>query len=326
MVLSSIHMEIEQLKNNHKETNRPSLTKLGLKCSNCGSEQFHLQYDFNVKTIMECDNCQLMVINPFPTTDELKQVYSDDYFSNKDLVKSNLDGIYGYVDYMYERLNKQGGYKTICEKISHYLGKQKDQEASLLDFGCGLGYFLDSAYDYGFAVHGVEFNEYALSAIKKRYAYPVKIFNAFDEFDKKFDAITMLDVIEHLEDPFTALDRINGKLNKGGILVVHTMDSKSFVSRLLGSRLEDFRRIREHLFFFSRKNLKQALEKRGFEILEIYFEGHTFEFKYLAQRIKTVSPLLGKLLDFSLKLFPFLSRLNIYINPRTKIILYARKS
>ena len=77
------------------------------------------------------------------------------------------------------------------------------------------------------------------------------------------DAVVMFDVIEHLRDPFAALDRLRDAVVENGLLVLSTMDSESVVSRLIGSRLEDFRRTREHLFFFSRETLRPNPARAG---------------------------------------------------------------
>jgi len=267
-----------------------------------------------------------MVIHPIPKEDELLNIYDNNYFSNIKLIKTDLHGVYGYIDYIAERINKQAAYKTICKNILNYLGSnKKNTKPKFLDFGCGLGFLLDTAFDYGFSVHGIEFNKYAIDYINTRYRYEVKQFEDLDEFKQQFQIITMIDVIEHLEDPFSVLKNLTSKLSENGLLVILTMDSNSIVSRLLGKKLEDFRRINEHIYFFSKSNLLELLSSYGYEILETKYIGHTFELKYLFDRIKSISPSLSSLFSFIVKLFPFLGKLNIYINPYTKMIIYARK-
>ena len=87
----------------------------------------------------------------------------------------------------------------------------------------------------------------------------------------------MFDVIEHLHNPFGDVQKMYDRLNPGGGIAIATMDSESLMSRLLGTRLEDFRRIREHLYFFSRESLTKVLERAGFQVYAIKSHGHTFE-------------------------------------------------
>lgn len=133
----------------------------------------------------------------------------------------------------------------------------------------------------------------------------------------------MFDVIEHLRDPFGALDRIRKALAPRGVLVISTPDAESFVSRLIGKRLEDFRRTREHLFFFGRRTLAQILAEHGFEVIRIRSIGHTFELGFLLDRLALYNrPLFGGLRRIVTSLG--LAQTSIYLNPLTKMIAFAR--
>jgi SAM-dependent methyltransferase len=302
------------------------LTQASFVCRHCGTTESFVRYDFpeHKKTIRECRTCRLMVLDPMPTPEELHAVYNEGYFENEDLTKADASRVYGYVDYISERINKQAGYQRICEQLRAY-ARPKTAPPRLLDYGCGLGFFLDAAFDHGFDVEGIEFNAYARDYIRKRYRYPV--FGP-DELGTRgtYDVITMFDVIEHLHEPFATIDQLRGLLNDNGVLLVLTMDCTSVTSRLLGKRLEDFRRIREHLFFFDRANLSAILDKHGFEVLKTESIGHNFEFKLLASRTRAALPLVGAPFEWILKAMPFLERKSVYVNPRTKFIAYARKN
>lgn len=293
-------------------------------CRCCGSNHSTVKYTLEKWRFIQCKSCKLMVIDPLPSIGDIKSVYNEHYFSNPKMIRQDVQGIYGYSDYVGERINKQYAYKNICQKIQLYL-KENPKPLRLLDFGCGLGHFLDSAYDFGYLVHGVEFNEYAINYIRNRYTYKIIPYEDFIKIDEQFDVITLFDVIEHLRDPFETLNRLYSLINKEGLLIISTMDSNSYMSRLLGLKLEDFKRIREHIYFFSKKNLTDLLTKSGFEILEVASQGHTFELKHLCSRIKNSIPFAGNILAFILNIFPALGNLNIYLNPHTKMIIYARK-
>ncbi len=294
-------------------------------CRHCGSERSIVRYEFaeHDKVIRECASCKLMVLDPMPSEDELHAVYNEGYFENEQLTAADPSRVYGYVDYISERINKQKGYRGICEEIRRLLLSDRTRP-KLLDYGCGLGFFLDAAYEYGFDVEGVEFNRYALQYIRQRYRYA-----AFgpEEFTpaEPYDVITMFDVIEHLREPFETLDSMHRLLAKDGLLVMSTMDSTSVTSRLMGKRLEDFRRIREHLFFFDRSNLSSILGKHGFDVVKVASIGHSFEMRLLASRLRATLPIVGAPMQWGLRLFPFANDWSIYLDPRTKFIVYARK-
>lgn len=297
-------------------------------CFNCGSHSSKIKYHFkeDQKKIIQCASCGIMVLDPFPTEEALKSVYNDLYFNNDKLVEnsSSTSNIYGYSDYIAERINKQRGYNHILEK-TRSLMIASAAPPPLLDYGCGLGFFIDSAYDYGFDPNGVEFNPYAIDYIRRRYSYKVFKNEEFGASEKKYDVVTLFDVIEHVRDPLQLINDARTKLNDNGLLILTTMDSESIVSKMIGSHLKDFRRTSEHIYFFSRKNLPSLMMRYGFEILEIASHGHSFELNHLVKRVNTSFPAIACVFSPLLKIFPFLGRINIYVNPFTKFILYARK-
>lgn len=297
----------------------------GFTCRHCGGRRSRVRYEFAERdtVIRECASCHLMVLDPMPSEDELHAVYNEGYFENEQLTGADPRRVYGYVDYISERINKQRGYRAICEVLRQFLLTSR-KSPRLLDYGCGLGFFLDAAYEFGFDVEGIEFNRWAIDYIRSRYRYAV---HGPDDPRPRdpYDVITMFDVIEHLREPFQMLDTVHGMLADEGLLVVSTMDSTSVTSRLMGKRLEDFRRIREHLFFFDRANLSSILAQHGFDVLKVASIGHSFELRLLASRMRATLPLLGAPMQWVLKLFPFMNGWSIYLDPRTKFIVYARK-
>lgn len=295
-------------------------------CAACGHRELVVAYRIFDRTIIKCTACSFMQTHPKPRGEDLVKVYTADYFTNQNLVNPATDAIYGYYDYLAERLNKQAKYKQILKKLIRYLKEGGVEERDVLDVGCGYGFFLDSSVDFGFTPHGLEFNEHAIEQLRARYAFRVEkssgtIGEAFP--GTTFASVVMLDTIEHLMDPFGALADIHGKLRPNGVVAISTMNSTSFTSRLMGDRLEDFRRIKEHLFFFDRRTLRAALERAGFEVLEVKSIGHTFEVEVLFGRISASIPALRPLVPMAKALR--IQNLNVSVNPLTKMIMYARR-
>jgi 2-polyprenyl-3-methyl-5-hydroxy-6-metoxy-1,4-benzoquinol methylase len=270
-----------------------------------------------------------MWLYPVPRLDELAEVYGEEYFFNKDFLSENKDEqIWGYVDYIAERINKQYDYQKLVQIAKNMLPPQERgapvDGRRWLDVGCGLGYLLDVVFDEGFKVTGVEFNPSAVDYIRSKFTFEVRHGDINEiYFENKFDVISIIDVIEHLRDPFQVTKKLRELISDDGLLILGTMDSDSWVSRLLGKRLEDFRRIREHLFFFSRKSITDVLSDNGWEVVAIESFGHTFQLKLLLERVSLMFPLLGRLLKASVR--PnWLLDANFYLNPQTKMLVFAR--
>lgn len=294
-------------------------------CPSCGHDRATTRYDFGREKILRCARCHLMYIDPLPTEEETRAVYGESYFHNPRFTSGDSDALFGYADYIAERLIKQAQYTRIAREIRGYL-PTLDRRPRLLEVGCGFGYFLDTAFEEGFDVSGIEFNKHAVDRLQRKYAFPIH-FGALESMDlqaSSLDVVAMFDVIEHLRDPFGALDRIHRTLVPHGLLIVATPDAESWVSRLIGKRLEDFRRTREHLFFFGRRTLSDILERHGFQVLLLRSVGHTFEVAFLLDRLALYNrPLFTTIRRIVTKLG--LGSVRMRINPLTKMIAIARR-
>lgn len=264
-----------------------------------------------------------MWLYPRPKLDELHAVYDASYFQNAHFFEGTTH-LFGYYDYFEERFMKQSAYQGLLRNVKKLLGSFERGKSRFLDIGCGLGYLMDVAHDEGFQVSGVEFNHVAAERLRSKFVFPVYSGDVLDFKDKPFDVITLMDVIEHFLDPMASMAHIRNLVKPGGLLVLTTMDCDGFVSKLLGTRIEDFRRVREHVFFFTRRALSDMLQKYGFEVVQIKSHGHHFRLGFLAHRLKLVSPLFGGFMGFFVKCLR-IEQVTVYVNPLTKMIVYARR-
>src|SRR5690606_19629035 len=78
---------------------------------------------------------------------------------------------------------------------------------------------------------------------------------------RKFDLVTVVDVIEHVTDPVALLRHAAAHLDAGGILAVVTPDLGSGTARLVGRRWWHFRAA--HVGYFDRGTLARAASAAG---------------------------------------------------------------
>src|SRR5207237_5877578 len=96
----------------------------------------------------------------------------------------------------------------------------------------------------------------------------VRVFNLVAEtepdLDGPWDAVVMLDTIEHLRRPLRALRRLHAATRPGGVLLLTTGDARSIMARVCG-RYWRLMTPPEHLFFFDPASLTRLLVPAGFD-------------------------------------------------------------
>lgn len=134
----------------------------------------------------------------------------------------------------------------------------------VLDFGCGWGSFLTICKQFSFVAVGVD-----RSAARRRGGQGIEIYPEIGdlehapEAEKGFHAITLFEVLEHLDDPLGVLNQLAPHLVTDGILVLETPDC----SGVTGIHTEeDYRKIHplEHINGFEPHTLRGIAARAGF--------------------------------------------------------------
>lgn len=142
---------------------------------------------------------------------------------------------------------------------------------------------MEMAQNVGFEVAGIELDAHAAIAAKARTGAAVWEKNLdIDALPfENYDAVTMLDLIEQVQDPVALLRRARDRLADGGKIVVFTPNHDSLIVKVAralergtGGRI---RRPLDHIFdcvhvtFFTVDSLALALENAGFAIEAVNF-------------------------------------------------------
>lgn len=149
----------------------------------------------------------------------------------------------------------------------------------VLDIGCGEGLFLSSLKKRSqIETWGVEINHDA-SVVAKINADKIiegDICNIIDYLPESyFDCVVFNDILEHLVDPYSILEKIKAKLNKDGIVICSIPNIRYFdvlIDLLFKKqwKYEDSGVLdRTHLRFFTKKSIIDMFDDLGYEIIKI---------------------------------------------------------
>lgn len=136
----------------------------------------------------------------------------------------------------------------------------RNKNLMILDIGCGAGKTMDMLSDFG-TVWGLDNSRKALSFCRKRGFRRVRLAEAADTgFEGNFfDVITMLDVLEHIEEN-VALQEAKRILKPGGSLII-TVPAYQW----LWSSWDE---VLKHKKRYTKQDLGRVVKKNGFTIAE----------------------------------------------------------
>ncbi|MCA9662108.1 MAG: class I SAM-dependent methyltransferase [Myxococcales bacterium] len=138
-----------------------------------------------------------------------------------------------------------------------------------LDIGCNTGLLLDALAELGYATEGIERSPAAAQARAAGHRIHQVDIEGAETLDRRFDLITLTHVLEHLRRPVAALEWIRRHLAPGGILVVEVPNFDDAARPLWGLSYRPLE-LGDHLSFFDRATLQQALDRAGLDTLELW--------------------------------------------------------
>ena len=134
----------------------------------------------------------------------------------------------------------------------------------------------------------------------------------------KFDVVTLVDVIEHVDDPVGLVRDAAEALVDGGCALVVTPDLGSLVARVMGARWWHYRAA--HINYFDARTLGQLLDRFGLHTIGTFRPGWVFSVDYLRERLAGYCAVFGKL-----PLPPRLAAVSIPVNSRDSLGFIVRK-
>jgi len=192
--------------------------------------------------------------------------YEEEYFEGDKLRAG------GYGDY-----TAQAGWRL--EKSARQVREMRERtglaSGRVLDIGSGYGFFRVALGEAGYAHDGLEVSEFARSVASASYGFETHggtLDDHCQDWKSRYDAVTLFDLIEHLEDSVRFLQQVAHVLRPGGVVGVKTPNIDCPEAEVFGAHYHSLKR--EHLAYFSVGSLTAAAAAAGLEPVHVTTSSH----------------------------------------------------
>jgi len=219
------------------------------------------EYHTSNKTfsVMRCNSCGLVYLNPRPVISEFKRIYPPSYHA-----------------YNFSENNFGFPYKVRSRIETWRLlndCRGLPDNARILDVGCGDGFHLSLLAKAGkktWSLEGVDIDQHAVKAARlKGLNVHVGTLEEVDLPEENYDLVFMIMTIEHLERPDRTVYRIKRLLKKGGRLIIVTDNTNSVDFDFFKKHYWGGYHFPRHWNLFSREPLKRLAKKTGLEVVSL---------------------------------------------------------
>ncbi len=172
--------------------------------------------------IAGCGTCQVSFAVPTRSDEELYElIYSQsamipgydryEYYASR--VRSAPDPL----EFLASQEENYWAVRQACQSLA--------KDAEILDVGSGLGYLPFALASAGFRATGLDLSEKAVARARRRFGDHFVVADFFDwssRYPQRYDLVTMLELIEHVDDPHAWIEAGLRLLKPGGRLLLST--------------------------------------------------------------------------------------------------------
>jgi SAM-dependent methyltransferase len=224
-------------------------------CSACAARDGAKRlYRVNGCSIVQCPACGTARAVDIQAFDP-QAYYTGDYFNG-----GHADG---YADYRGSRDVLIAEFARTARFLASKM--RPHGKPRLLELGSAYGYFLEAAEAQGFEAHGVEIAQAPVDDCIARGLQRVHAGVLTEPLAQRIgeiDAVVLLDVVEHLDDPYGVLELACRRLSPGGALLLTTGDFGSLFARASGRRWR-LMTPPQHLWFFTAPGMRALARRLG---------------------------------------------------------------
>jgi 2-polyprenyl-3-methyl-5-hydroxy-6-metoxy-1,4-benzoquinol methylase len=251
------------------------------RCPVCGGERRRLLERFPGRTYRRCLDCGIVYMDrtgPPPQQydaayffEAYQKQYGKTYLEDFPALKKNGKRRLGIIKGLLSKNSRKPAGASSSGAVSASLLR-------LLDVGCAYGPFLEAAGEEGFVPEGIDPAKDAVRHVREKLKF--EAFHGFFPEDlpgvitaAAYNAVTFWFVIEHFENPETALAAVNRLLVPGGALAFSTPSFRGVSRRRSrGAFLENSPE--DHWTIWDPRNCAKILSLYGFTLRKTVITGH----------------------------------------------------
>ncbi len=222
--------------------------------------------------VYRCSSCGLGFLDPRPSDLEMSTLYDEMYFADQ------YDrGVDPDTPDFRKRLRLEG------HRIRFFRGLKG--KGSVLDIGCGNGYFLAACRERGYRVTGLDLSEWVITYVKETLGIKA-LSGHLDRIDlpgQVFDVVTLWHVLEHTGDPRKAIIKAGCWLKEEGVLVLEVPNYEGTDAQKMWNSWSGWS-LPYHLYHFTSDTLVSMLEKHGFKIIRT----KDYHSDYIKEKLKWI--------------------------------------
>lgn len=247
-------------------------------------------------TLYNCKDCNFTFTQDFPSQSVIGKYYdAPEYISHTDTNKGFINKLYHFA-----RTRAIKSKTNLVKKYSF-----QNEVNTLLDIGCGTGYFLHAIEEEGWKVDGIDASDSACIVAKEKFNFSIQKPEYISSLENQSrSAITLWHVLEHIENMNDIMDQLHRVLEKDGTLFIALPNKLSCDAVYYKDKWAAYD-VPRHLWHFSPRDFEKFALKHKFKLVEMktmYFD--PFYISILSEKYrKSFSPFLFGILKGSFFLF-----------------------